>query len=399
MPTISWARPEGELAIAQAVLYVATAPKSNAGYAAYGAAMRTAKEAGSLVPPKHILNAPTKLMQEEGYGRGYAYDHDQEEAFSGQNYFPDALPRQRFYNPPERGFEREIRKRLEYWAKLSAKNGAGHERIPALAGRSCSRDSRHSANSGREIDDRPLGAGRRGMFGGRGEGAADRFGHRAALGRRHLPDRRAVPDRRHAPPRGFLLWRPGRTDDPHLAAACGRPYSRDLEPRRPRRIAAVPVKKEGGMIDLDAYFSRIGYDGPRDASLETLRELHHLHPQAIPFENLDPLLGRPVKLDPASLQAKLVEGGRGGYCFEHNTLFADVLRQLGFKVQEGTARVRWSVPPGVKTPRTHCLLFVEAEGDDYLADVGFGGNVLTAPLKLSSRDAQKTPHEDVPPRR
>ena len=80
---------------------------------------------GSLLPPKHILNAPTKLMQEEGYGRGYAYDHDAEEAFSGQNYFPDALERQRFYNPPERGFEREIKKRLEYWAKL--RQGAGYD--------------------------------------------------------------------------------------------------------------------------------------------------------------------------------------------------------------------------------------------------------------------------------
>ena len=110
--------PEGELAIAQAVIYCATAPKSNAGYKAYGAARQVAKTAGSLVPPKHILNAPTGLMKEEGYGRGYAYDHDTEEAFSGQNYFPDALPRQQFYNPPERGFEREIRKRLDYWAKL-----------------------------------------------------------------------------------------------------------------------------------------------------------------------------------------------------------------------------------------------------------------------------------------
>ncbi len=115
--------PEGELAIAQAVLYVATAPKSNAGYKAYGAAMRTAKDAGSLLPPKHILNAPTKLMQDEGYGRGYAYDHDEEEAFSGQNYFPESLPRQQFYSPPERGFEREIRKRLEYWAKLRKERG------------------------------------------------------------------------------------------------------------------------------------------------------------------------------------------------------------------------------------------------------------------------------------
>jgi putative ATPase len=110
--------PEGELAIAEAVIYCATAPKSNAGYKAYGAAMRTAKEAGSLLPPKHILNAPTRLMQDEGYGRGYAYDHDAEEGFSGQNYFPDALARQTFYNPPDRGFEREIRKRLDYWAKL-----------------------------------------------------------------------------------------------------------------------------------------------------------------------------------------------------------------------------------------------------------------------------------------
>jgi len=148
------------------------------------------------------------------------------------------------------------------------------------------------------------------------------------------------------------------------------------------------------MIDLDAYFRRIGYDGPRQPTLATLRALHNLHPQAIPFENLDPLLGRPVKLDAASLQAKLVDGGRGGYCFEHNTLFANVLRQLGFKVQEGTARVRWTVPQGVRTPRVHCLLFVAAEGEDYLVDVGFGGNVLTAPLKLASRDEQKTPHED-----
>jgi putative ATPase len=115
--------PEGELAIAEAVIYVATAPKSNAAYVAYGQAMQAAKEAGSLLPPKHILNAPTKLMKSEGYGRGYAYDHDQEEAFSGQNYFPDALPRQTFYDPPDRGFEREIRKRLDYWAKRRKEQG------------------------------------------------------------------------------------------------------------------------------------------------------------------------------------------------------------------------------------------------------------------------------------
>jgi putative ATPase len=110
--------PEGELAIAQAVIYLATAPKSNAAYLAYGAAMRTAREAGSLLPPKHILNAPTKLMKSEGYGDSYQYDHDAPEAFSGQDYFPEGLGRQKFYDPPERGFEREIRKRLDYWAKL-----------------------------------------------------------------------------------------------------------------------------------------------------------------------------------------------------------------------------------------------------------------------------------------
>jgi putative ATPase len=115
--------PEGELAIAQAVIYIATAPKSNAAYAAFGEAMRTAKEAGSLLPPKHILNAPTGLMRNEGYGAGYAYDHDAPEAFSGQDYFPEALGRRQFYDPPERGFEREIRKRLEYWAKLRKERG------------------------------------------------------------------------------------------------------------------------------------------------------------------------------------------------------------------------------------------------------------------------------------
>ncbi|WP_413993134.1 replication-associated recombination protein A [Labrys okinawensis] len=117
--------PEGELAIAQAVIYVATAPKSNATYTAYKAATRLAKEAGSLTPPKIILNAPTKLMQAENYGQGYRYDHDEPEGFSGQNYFPDALGRRRFYEPVERGFEREIRKRLEYWEKLRRERGEG----------------------------------------------------------------------------------------------------------------------------------------------------------------------------------------------------------------------------------------------------------------------------------
>lgn len=115
--------PEGELAFAQACVYLATAPKSNAVYVAFKAATRAAKENGSLLPPKHILNAPTKLMKGEGYGDGYRYDHDEPDAFSGQNYFPEKMGRQQFYDPPERGFERDIRKRLDYWAKLRRERG------------------------------------------------------------------------------------------------------------------------------------------------------------------------------------------------------------------------------------------------------------------------------------
>jgi len=110
--------PEGELALAQALIYLATAPKSNAAYRAYGAARSAAQDTGSLMPPKHILNAATTLMKKEGYGAGYQYDHDTREGFSGQDYFPDEMERIRFYDPPERGFEREIRKRLDYWEKL-----------------------------------------------------------------------------------------------------------------------------------------------------------------------------------------------------------------------------------------------------------------------------------------
>jgi putative ATPase len=115
--------PEGELALANCVIYLASAPKSNAAYMAYKAAVRTAKEAGSLTPPKAILNAPTKLMKQEGYGSGYAYDHDTPDAFSGQDYWPEKLGRQRFYDPPDRGFEREIRKRLDWWEKLRRERG------------------------------------------------------------------------------------------------------------------------------------------------------------------------------------------------------------------------------------------------------------------------------------
>ncbi len=113
--------PEGELALVQCVLYLATAPKSNAAYVAYGNARRDAEQSGSLMPPAHILNAPTKLMKDIGYGKDYQYDHDTADGFSGQNYFPDNMPRKNYYRPVERGNEREIIKRLEYWQKLREK--------------------------------------------------------------------------------------------------------------------------------------------------------------------------------------------------------------------------------------------------------------------------------------
>ncbi len=113
--------PEGELALAQTVIYLASAPKSNAAYVAYKSAMRAAKEHGSLSPPKHILNAPTRFMADEGYGQGYEYDHDAEDAFSGQSYFPDELERQDFYQPTSRGFEADLGERLESWASLRRK--------------------------------------------------------------------------------------------------------------------------------------------------------------------------------------------------------------------------------------------------------------------------------------
>ncbi len=115
--------PEGELALAQALIYLALAPKSNAAYVAYKAARRSAKDTGSLMPPKHILNAPTRLMKEQGYGTGYAYDHDAEDGFSGQDYFPEDMGRPRFYDPVDRGFERDMRKRVDYFARLRKQRG------------------------------------------------------------------------------------------------------------------------------------------------------------------------------------------------------------------------------------------------------------------------------------
>ena len=145
--------------------------------------------------------------------------------------------------------------------------------------------------------------------------------------------------------------------------------------------------------DLDAYFARIGHAGNRDPSLATLRALHARHPVAIPFENLDVIRGRGVRLDPVSVEQKLVRDRRGGYCFEHNLLFASVLRALGFQVTTLAARVRWQQPPDVVTPRAHMVLRVDLDDTPWLVDVGFGGLTPTAPVRLDMLDPQTTPHE------
>ena len=146
-------------------------------------------------------------------------------------------------------------------------------------------------------------------------------------------------------------------------------------------------------VDLDAYFERIGFVGPAWPTLDVLVELQFRHVAAIPFENLSPLLGEPVPLDAASLQDKLVARRRGGWCFEHNLLFTHVLRSVGFEVAALAARVRWNVPHGVATPRSHCLMCVRINGIPYISDVGFGGLTLTAPLRLETGLVQETPHE------
>jgi N-hydroxyarylamine O-acetyltransferase len=147
-------------------------------------------------------------------------------------------------------------------------------------------------------------------------------------------------------------------------------------------------------IDLAAYFERIGFAASArpSATLDTLRALHLLHPQAIPFENLDVLLGRPVRLDLASIQRKLVTGGRGGYCYEHNLLLRSVLQTLGFRVQSIAGRVLWGREASDMPPRTHMLLLVDLDEGMYLADVGFGGMVLSAPLAFEAGLEQITPH-------
>jgi N-hydroxyarylamine O-acetyltransferase len=146
-------------------------------------------------------------------------------------------------------------------------------------------------------------------------------------------------------------------------------------------------------IDLEAYFQRIGHDGERSSTLETLKTLHRRHAEAIPFENLDSLLKRPVRLDLPSIAEKLVHNRRGGYCFEQNLLFRSVLEALGFSVTGLGARVVWNAPEDAIRARSHMLLRVEIEGRSWLADVGFGGQTLTGPLLLETDIEQPTPHE------
>ena len=146
-------------------------------------------------------------------------------------------------------------------------------------------------------------------------------------------------------------------------------------------------------IDLDAYFERIGYAGPRAPTLEALRGIHLRHAQAIPFENVNPLLGWPVRLDPQSLQQKLVHDGRGGYCFEQNLLLSHALQGVGFDVTGLAARVAWDAPDNAVRPRSHMLLLINLDGTPYIADAGFGGLTLTGPLRLQADIEQSTPHE------
>lgn len=145
-------------------------------------------------------------------------------------------------------------------------------------------------------------------------------------------------------------------------------------------------------IDLESYFKRIRFSGATSATLQTLRDLHLHHTEAIPFENLNPFLGWPVHLDAASLQQKLIYARRGGYCYEQNLLFKHALDAIGFHVTGLAARVVWNTPEDVVLPRTHMLMRIDLEGVSYIADVGFGGLTLTAPLILEAGIEQSTPH-------
>ena len=176
------------------------------------------------------------------------------------------------------------------------------------------------------------------------------------------------------------------------------PQVRLLDTFAPRAVQDILAALDGAgrepEVDLDAYCARIGYDGPRTPSLETLRALLELHPAAIVFEAIDVLLDRGVDLAPAAVDAKLIRAGRGGYCYEHNGLFKRVLKTIGFQVEGLVGRVRWMAPPGSPPrPRTHMALRVTVDRESWLADVGFGGCVPTSPLRMDRAAPQPTSHE------
>jgi N-hydroxyarylamine O-acetyltransferase len=162
---------------------------------------------------------------------------------------------------------------------------------------------------------------------------------------------------------------------------------------RARAIDSLAGRLSATMIDLDAYCRRIGYDGPRTPTLETLNAIVFRHVCTIPFENLDVLLGRPIGLEPADLERKLVADRRGGYCFEQNGLLLLVLAALGFQAAPLSARVRLQRPREVTPPRTHLFVRVELDGESWLVDVGIGGLSLTSAIRLDAEGEQPTPHE------
>ena len=147
------------------------------------------------------------------------------------------------------------------------------------------------------------------------------------------------------------------------------------------------------MMDLDAYFARIGYDGARTPTLAIIAAIQLAHAHTIPFENLDPYLHRPVSVAVPDIEQKLVKGRRGGWCYEQNMLFSTALRQLGFNVRWLMARVMWGAPPDVLTSRSHMLSLIDVDGTPMIADVGFGGATLTAPLRLEPDVEQPTPND------
>jgi N-hydroxyarylamine O-acetyltransferase len=187
--------------------------------------------------------------------------------------------------------------------------------------------------------------------------------------------------------RGLAEWKP-------------RPDTRFRRSSSERRVTThIPVTYFPAMEaflnppDMSAYFSRIGYSGPATPTLATLGAIQLAHLNAVPFENIDVLLGRTIDIAPAAIEAKIVRSVRGGYCFEQNTIFREALRMIGFNVTPLLSRVRRNVPPDVRTPLTHMVLLVEIDGRQWLADVGFGSVGTTAPLALDTEEEQQTPHE------